>query len=696
MVKEHIVKALKRTGTALATAALAGTIALGACSLGAVAGAYIMDNHTNYAESTPTLDLAYQASLMQYTPTQIPTIAENLESLITPMPQTPQPGQTPVMSTPYPRQTPVQTYQQTPVMPTPQQTPAMPTPQQTPMPTLQLILEPTPQPTINNPVNQTNPTMIPATPIPTNSSIPYTASMTQKLIRELGDLWQLPFFDNTSMIQCSAQNFVDPERYWDYFVGSDWFTSDHYGCIGFDGNFRNYRIVNGEYEMLATSGPGYISRIWLRTPVQHNNPAVACDNTENNCTEWGNMSGNIRFYFDGETLPSIDMPLRQFFDGSNSPFLEDLVGHYRTRNGGTVSYVPMPFRDSVRVTTTELPNSFQIAVKRFNNDPGYFESFRLPLNPAEQRELEKVVQIWQNRGQIPYYNVSNDVRNNNYNIAAFSNAELRLDAPGTIQELRIRVPMEQVSDLELMLFWDNNPNPAVQAPLQAFFGTRELLLPYRALPMGTDINSNEVEFYNFLPMPYNNARIVIANNRGDAVPVNLNVRVGPQHPSGARFHAQVKQERMQASTDLQGNYVAANISGRGKFLGIIFTGYDLDRHPAIRDEQLSDTWPLPYLESNINGFVDGLMMLPDTGAEDFANAGWYFVNQDVPGLQKQFPEAGCIIRDRTVMNEMTSLYRFYLTDSPEFQNNYSMEVEHGFYLNNLSVTYSSTAFWYQY
>lgn len=647
--------------------------------------------------NTPTLDPAYEASLSQYTPTRTPTptpventpISKTYEQ--TPVMSTPVPGQTPVMSTPVPGQTPVMP---TPVMPTP----LMPTPQQTPLPTPRLILEPTPS---NTQESSPLETIVSETPAPTNTSIPYTgASMTQRLVKTLGDLWQLPLWKNTSINQYSTQVFDSvtyPERYLDYIGDRVFFEIPPFGYENWNGNFQHYRIVNGEYEILpGQQGPGYISRIWLRSPIQHNSVNTPGFEEDPNAVEWGLMSGNIRFYFDGEAVPSIDMPLKEFFDGNNFPFMQPLVRHYGTGNGGTVSYVPMPFKQSVRITTTELTHSFQITVKRFNQDPGYFESFRLPLNYSERSEMERIVDAWRNKGRIPYSNVSNDVRNNNYDISPGNSAELRLNNPGTIQELRVRVPKNQVSDLEMMLFWDNNPNPAVRGPLQALFGTREEIRPYQSLPMGTGITANnEVEFYNFFPMPYNNARIIIANHRGESVPVNLKVRIASPHPSGARFHANAKAERMQARTDLEGNYIAANIPGRGKFLGFVLTAYGVDRNPPVQAEQLQGYWPWPYLESNINGFVDGRMSLPGTGIEDDVNAGWYYVYQDVPGRAKTFPEAGCTWRNRFIMDEVTSQYRFYLTDAPEF-NNYRMEVEHGFYYNNLSVNYSSTAFWYQY
>ncbi len=47
------------------------------------------------------------------------------------------------------------------------------------------------------------------------------------------------------------------------------------------------------------------------------------------------------------------------------------------------------------------------------------------------------------------------------------------------------------------------------------------------------------------------------------------------------------------------------------------------------------------------------------------------------------------------MGEVASQYRFYVTDAVDFKQSLGIEVEHGIIGNNLSVTYSSTAFWYQ-
>jgi hypothetical protein len=213
--------------------------------------------------------------------------------------------------------------------------------------------------------------------------------------------------------------------------------------------------------------------------------------------------------------------------------------------------------------------------------------------------------------------------------------------------------------------------------------------------MGTVKTANELVFYNHIPMPFQSARFVFINDRAETLQLALDVITSETLPGteNARLHAFYGTRRVQRREDNGDNYVIIDVKGRGKYLGTIFSAWDLDR--GALNGPLDEHWRFPYLESNMDVWIDGRMALPGTGIEDDFNAGYYYVFYGYPGYNSKYCLSGVTLLDYAQHTEPSSQYRFYLNDAPEFRNHLSVQVEHGNKGNNLSVTYSSTAFWYQ-
>jgi hypothetical protein len=105
-------------------------------------------------------------------------------------------------------------------------------------------------------------------------------------------------------------------------------------------NDDSKRPIPGETTVLANlAGPGIISHIWL--------------------TVAGNEYGwprllRLRVYYDGSPIPSVDVPVGDFFGVGHG--LEREVNSLTIRNSSSGrsrnSYWPMPFRKSIRITVT--------------------------------------------------------------------------------------------------------------------------------------------------------------------------------------------------------------------------------------------------------------------------------------------------------------------------------------------------------
>ncbi|MCG8456695.1 MAG: DUF2961 domain-containing protein, partial [Holophagales bacterium] len=102
------------------------------------------------------------------------------------------------------------------------------------------------------------------------------------------------------------------------------------------GDWRYLRKEGAEGVIFDVPGAGAITRIWMTSGMGVSvplDPAV-----------------RIRFYFDGEVAPTLDLPLPALFDGSVEPFTPPLTATRDTASGGFVSEVPLPFRKGCKVT----------------------------------------------------------------------------------------------------------------------------------------------------------------------------------------------------------------------------------------------------------------------------------------------------------------------------------------------------------
>src|SRR3990172_1955117 len=106
---------------------------------------------------------------------------------------------------------------------------------------------------------------------------------------------------------------------------------------GFDGTYSAlYVDAKGEQVIFDVKGPGTLYTLWFTSRVNGWSPLG---------------SGRIRFYFDDEANPRIDMDIDELFSGRNPPFAPPFVYHAFQSTGGYVSAMPFPFGRRLKITT---------------------------------------------------------------------------------------------------------------------------------------------------------------------------------------------------------------------------------------------------------------------------------------------------------------------------------------------------------
>lgn len=145
----------------------------------------------------------------------------------------------------------------------------------------------------------------------------------ETLLPQMTDLSRLARRPKPSFRTAQASSYdrasVDPKTNW--FANADW------------GKYLRVEQVEGrrEYVMADLKGPGAVVRLWSANPF-----------------------GVLRFYFDGESKPRIQVKTADLLTGKVAPF-GDPFGYMVVR--GTNLYFPFPYSKSLKITVDDTDNN---------------------------------------------------------------------------------------------------------------------------------------------------------------------------------------------------------------------------------------------------------------------------------------------------------------------------------------------------
>jgi len=262
---------------------------------------------------------------------------------------------------------------------------------------------------------------------------------------------------------------------------------------------------------------------------------------------------------------------------------------------------------------------------------------------------------------------------------------LDIDGPGMITHLWFTFPPTDKMlgrRILMRIFWDDEPDPSVEAPLADFFGVpfgfsgAEFQLASRYLVVAPQNGLN-----CYFQMPFaRRARIEIfpeqTESRGGFYFQADYVKF-PEPPAAyrdLRFHAQFRFEH--PCQNYGRNYLFLDALGSGALLGATF-GIEVN-HPQ------PDAW---FHGGGDSIFIDGEAnpsVLHGIGAEDFFGHSWGVRRFQSPAIGTPYRELDKDGRVRRV-----ALYRFFDNDPVLFHSSIRAV------LGALGNNYSSVAYWYQ-
>ncbi|MFI6823537.1 DUF2961 domain-containing protein [Micromonospora sp. NPDC050187] len=403
----------------------------------------------------------------------------------------------------------------------------------------------------------------------------------------------------------------------------------------------------------------------------------------------GNVSatGWIRVELDGVTV--VDTSLQRVVDGGlGHPFVWPLVTNADQTSGGVTIKVPMPYRDSMRITTQFNPLFHHVTYREFTDAVGV--STFDPRDPATD-VVDRLRAAGLRDPKPPQPGAT--TRAARVDVPAGGQSTIAtLAGPGAVTALRLRLPdaaatAATLTGLRLRIAFDGRNT--VDSPVGEFFGAglgersvRSLMFAMDAAPGGW--------YSAWWPMPFRStATVSVANTTGAPVTgVQAEVTTAPGAgwtgalaPDGTAGYFTTQSRR--AETVGGSDWIVADQAGRGRFVGVSQTA----RGHIIGGNTRN------YLEGDERVHVDGspTPQIYGTGTEDFYESGWYFNRGEYSGVftgntAHLFRSGGCV-------DECDAVYRLMIGDAVSYATALRFGIEHG-PANDMPADYASTAFLY--
>jgi hypothetical protein len=449
---------------------------------------------------------------------------------------------------------------------------------------------------------------------------------------------------------------------------------------GFNGTYSAlYVDANGEHVIFDVKGPGTVYTMWFTSRVSGFSPLEL---------------GRIRFYFDDESKPRIDMDVDELFSGRKAPFIPPFAYNRFTSSGGHVCLMPFPFAKRLKITTETRAGFYNVYYHTYSPD-------RRVESWTGNEDASNVERMWKQVGQDPKPRRREEVFSGTLTVQEPSLPDgepvwgratiLEHEGTGAISSFRINplFPLTpyQLNHIHLKIYWDGQAEPAVDTPLGSFFGSGLGEASVRSVPIGMSPSGH---YYCYFPMPFwEKFQVELVNENPEATPeIWWEIRMTPaselDYPPNQTgyFHARYKKEW---PTTPGRDYTLLDTEGRGVYVGQVMTVEPL--RPEVKR----------WWEGDLRTFIDGRRhpAFHGTGHEDEYLGGWsneWLMNPYSLPMHGQ-PKTDRLTQVDFQWSAATTVYRFFAGGVP-YQSKLSISTEHGAE-NTADAMYSSVAFYYE-
>lgn len=432
-----------------------------------------------------------------------------------------------------------------------------------------------------------------------------------------------------------------------------------------------YKEPNGQSVIFDHKDPGVVTRIWL--------------------AGFYSPTDELHFYLNGSPTPTYSESVSTLFSELSPPYLGPLVEDNGVANssGAWLDYVPIPFAQSLKITMSLGTTSPDPSL------PGYWfqvDYSKYPYGTSVRSFTAKqesgVLSVWNYPGTAPSPAKKPTVTTRSLTLAPHATATL-LDrsGAGVVNAIKLTIPgvpggeadnygRRILDHLWIRAYWNHSAQPAVSAPLGAFFGMGRWGANQTQQTILAGLKAQTL--YAYFPMPFQSAaRIELVSERSTVTPgITATVVTSPYSGSFRNigfFHTQYRFTHTTSNDPF--DVVALDARGAGKFVGLQMS--------------ISGNDDRTYLEGNDRIYIDGNKTpLLGTGTEDYFNGGGYFVfgpyhwplsaytgpefAAPLGELNSGFPWTGNSGNTGNI-----SMVRYLMNDAINFHNHIVVEFQHG-------------------
>ncbi|MDR3691990.1 MAG: DUF2961 domain-containing protein [Fimbriimonas sp.] len=353
-----------------------------------------------------------------------------------------------------------------------------------------------------------------------------------------------------------------------------------------------------EYVMADLKGPGAVVRLWSANP-----------------------SGNLRFYFDGETTPRIKVKMSEFLTGKIAPL--EMPFAYAAASGCDV-YFPFPYARSLKITADAAdggqPTSLyyhvgyrtyapSAKVKTFTwdefaaNKP-LMDKVATGLIHADIPEMKTIAHGMVGTGGALVGTVTQPIS------SSFRTFQVKIPTITPEESKSLdwddpKQPHNVLRNLLLSMSFDNEP--CIEAPLGDFFGSAPGLNPYTNVPM--TVAADGTLTCRFV-MPFQHTASIRIENLGPAIPVTVNAEIKPFPWSAGTYHFHAQWLGEHARTRPFRDMPFLDVKGEGYFVGT-------NLHVA---NPAPDWWGEGDEKARVDG--ESFPSTFGTGSEDYYGYAW--------------------------------------------------------------------------
>ncbi len=474
-----------------------------------------------------------------------------------------------------------------------------------------------------------------------------------KRFSDLSDLAQARFDERVQMH--SSHNFNQGME------DADVFLEDTYTFDGVE-----WRV------MADDKGPGCITRIWLSN----------------------NFDGRLRFYFDQEQEPRLDVTVSELMEGSYKQAAPFLVFSATESNTGQCFYIPMPFKKHCTVMASAKNSGlkYQINVRKFSNDADVI-TFNPTFDERTKKALTEANAFLAMKGFGHF--LRSELKKKTFTLPpkgpdGRTSKVMILDLPGpaAIDYFQMKIESltpEIMRNLRLQVYWDRLTEPSIDCSIADLFCSIDLNTDWNSLPLGY-LKENNLLFSQFY-MPYlEKAQFFIENNNNVPVELSFDYHIDLTDLPSDPLHLFVRT-----------NYQSFYIGWLHKFLEFQGVGNFVGMNLSVSAEGMNPRYF--YMEGDEYFYVNGEKFPAWNGT----GMDHYFNCDDKISKVNYFwmPTHGCIAKADTP-GGASNCFRFHLLDSIPFQTSLMFVQEIGCpiqYMNTnteqaFKADYKWTCFWY--